>query len=159
MSALHMILDAIEQIEAAAGCMCFLASECDPKRSAKQIAMYARLYWEEPKPSAGEIWANGQGWAILPAEHNRNRSALMDVLDRLPRKEIYTFINGIERQIADEGRVEFCAIVDVLYIRVSWRDLQTFCWEYGIGKDHFDKISIEHLIERVNTSRLQEAKP
>ncbi len=147
MTALSMIFDAIKQIEAAAGCVCFLA--CDPKP-----ALYARLYWEEPKPCTGMIWANGQGWAILPNDHSRNRAALMDVLDRLPRQEIYTFINGIEKQIADGGRVEFMVIGDVLYFRVSWCDLK--CWEYGIGKDHFDKISIEELIESANASRLEE---
>ncbi len=161
------------------GCTCFLASECDPKPAlsactclprggagtAHRQAMYARLYWEEPKPCQGVIWANGparaaaggQGWAILPEAHSKKRAALMDVLDRLPRQEIYTFINGIEKQIADGGRVEFSAIADVLYIRVSWRDIKDYCYEEGFGKDFFGNVSIERLIESANVAR-QEVK-
>lgn len=145
---LHTIHDAIMKIEEAAGCMCFLASECDPKP-----AMYARLYWEEPKPSSGVVWANGDAWTILPTDHGKNRKALLDVVDALPRKKIYAFIHGIEKQIIDGGRVEFCAIADVLYIRVSWSDMQGLCYEEGFGKDFFDKVSMGRLIESVNAAR------
>jgi hypothetical protein len=154
MNALQTIHDAIRKIEEAAGCVCFLASECDPKP-----AMYARLYWEEPKPCTGVVWANGDAWAILPTEHNKNRTALLEAVEALPRKDIYTFIHSIEEKIVDGGRVEFARIADVLYIRVSWEDLENFCWELGIGKDFFDKIEIMKLIDRINTSKLRVNKP
>ena len=151
MNELLMIHDAIKKIEAAASCVCFLASECDPKP-----AMYARLYWEEPKPSSGVVWANGDAWTILPTDHSKHRQALLDVVDALPRKEIYKFHHGIEEKIVDGGRVEFGAIANVLYIRVSWKD--DFHWEYKMAVDYFDEVWIEKWIESANASRLQEVR-
>ncbi len=146
MNTFTLIHNAIKKIEEAAGCVCFLASESEPR-----TAMYARLYWEESKPCSGVIWANGNAWAVLPECKNKDKAALLDVIEALPRKEIYEFINEIEREIIDGGRVEFSKMVDGLRIHVSWSDKTK--WEFGIGSDIFYDIPIESMVYCINADR------